>query len=138
MTGICEVMATEEVGVEEMAEGTTEWKEGVRVEDGEMDPLEMMVVVVVVVVAGDLVMVEEVVVPVLRVAHGKHLVQDLTVENVTKRVIIVMVDSKKVAGRLCPDNRFHSCEMRLLRLVYFLQNCFVCIYVFQKDIYNAF
>merc|ERR1719470_698482 len=84
MTGICEVMATEEVGVEEMAEGTTEWKEWVRVEDGEMDPLEMMVVVVV--EAGDLVMVEEVVVPVLRVAHGKHLVQDLIVGNVMKRV----------------------------------------------------
>merc|ERR1719505_545670 len=47
--GICVVMATEEVGVEEMAEGTIEWKEGVRVGDGEMDPLETMVVMVVVI-----------------------------------------------------------------------------------------
>ena len=106
MTGICEVMATEEVGVEEMAEGTTEWKEGVRVADGEMDPLEMMVVVVV--VAGDLVMAEEVVVPVLRVAHGKHLVQDLTVVVTGMKIMsaVHVAMSLKVAGQLCLDKGF--------------------------------
>ena len=106
MTGICEMKATEEVGVEEMAEGTTEWKEGVRVADGEMDPLEMMVVVVV--VAGDLVMAEEVVVPVLRVAHGKHLVQDLTVVVTGMKIMsaVHVAMSLKVAGQLCLDKGF--------------------------------
>jgi len=104
MTGICEVMATEEVGVEEMAEGTTEWKEGVRVADGEMDLLEMMVVVV----AGDLVMAEEVVVPVPRVAHGKHLVQDLTVVVTGMKIMsaVHVAMSLKVAGQLCLDKGF--------------------------------
>merc|ERR1719476_1303010 len=86
----------------------TEWKEGVRVEDGEMDHLEMMVVVVVVVVAGDLVMAEEVVVPVLRVAHGKHLVQDLIVVVTGMKIMsaVHVAMSLKVAGQLCLDKGF--------------------------------